>query len=68
MKMSGDLNSGLAEKQGVKPVAIFQVQDRQDNKEGVCSELEQSQVEMSQESVPMSQAEGSKKISMTAGE
>lgn len=68
MRKSEGLSFWLVEKQGVKLNAIFQVLDRQGNKEGVCSVLEQSQVEMCRGSVPMSQAEGSKKISVPAGE
>ena len=61
------LSFWLVEKQGVKLVAISRVLDRHGNKEGACSVLEQSQVEICQGSVPMSQAEGSKKISVPAG-
>ena len=68
MKRSGGLNFCSVEKLGVKLVVIFQVLDQQGNKEGVYSVLVQSQVERCPDSVPMFQAEGSKTLSMPAGE
>ena len=68
MRKFGGPNFWLVEKQGVKLIAIFQVLDREGNKGDVCSVLAQSQVEMCQDSVPMSLVEGSKKLSMPADE
>lgn len=68
MRKSGGPSFWLVEKQGVKLVAISQVLDREGNKGDVCSVSAQSQVEMCQDSVPMSPVEGSKKLSTPADE